>query len=320
MKLVVYTAHENPFWQVPDRKLTQLKRAYPQLQVVFPDTTDDLCREIADAEIYFGWALPERAWNAATQLRWIHTPQIGVGRLSRLDGIERIIVTNADQMDRRPVAQLALTLFLSLYFGIPDAVRLMDAKRWAFDEMAERLSTTRNRRLHDMCACVVGYGGIGRPLVDMISGFFREVVVVRKTGLAIPRSRVYTLDQWQLFLPETDVLFLCIPSDADSRKFLDRNRIDRFARPPFVVNVGRGSLVDEESLSDALHSGRILGYATDVTNPEPPSPESRLWTAPGVLMTPHIGAYRPDFWNMHLDIFEEKLSRFFQYGTLDSVF
>ncbi len=320
MKLVIYTRHDNSFWTLPDTGVEDLKRHYPQLRIVSPRDADELNDEIRDADIYFGWAVPERAWNEASRLKWIHIPQVGVGRLSRLDGIDRVTVTNADQMDRTPVAELALSLFLSLYFAVPDAVRMYDQQEWAFNELRKRMSQTRQRQIGEMCTCVVGYGGIGRPLVNMIRPLFRETIVVRKTGAAIADTRVYTLGQWKVYLPETDVLFLAIPGDEESRGFLNHKRIEQFQRPPFVVNVGRGHLVNTGDLVDALAGGRVIGYGADVTHPEPPEKDSPLWNRPDVLITPHVGAYRPDFWDNHVTLFRQKLDRFLQHKPLDSIF
>ncbi len=320
MKLVVYTRHDNPFWTLPDAGVASLRGHFPQLAIVSPANGEELNAEIRDADIYFGWAIPDQAWNAARRLKWIHTPQIGVGRLSRLDGIERVTVTNADEMDREPIAQLALSLFLSLYFCMPEAVRMYDQRKWAFNEIRKRLADTRKYPIREMNACVVGYGGIGRPLVRMLRPLFREVFVVRRTGEAIPDTRVYTLDQWQIYLPETDALFLAIPGDEESRGFVNRERIAVFQRPPYVVNVGRGQLVDHRDMADALEGRLVRGYGTDVTHPEPPGKDHPLWDRKDVLMTPHIGAYRPDFWEVHLDIFRKKLDQFLATEPLKSMF
>jgi phosphoglycerate dehydrogenase-like enzyme len=110
-------------------------------------------------------------------------------------------------------------------------------------------------------------------------------------------------------LAEADVLFLCAPLTAHTRGMIDAAALAHMKRGAILVNMARGPLVDEDALVDALQSGQLDSAALDVTPTEPPPPTSRLWTAPRLLITPHVAGQAARRIDAMTDFFCDNLRR-----------
>jgi phosphoglycerate dehydrogenase-like enzyme len=119
-------------------------------------------------------------------------------------------------------------------------------------------------------------------------------------------ERVISLDEIDAALPDHDVVVLAAPATPETIGLLTAERLDRLPRSAIVVNVSRGTLVDEEALTDRIADGRLRGAVLDVFREEPLASTSRLWQLRSVLLTPHISPVSPgQFWPRALDIFVE---------------
>lgn len=96
------------------------------------------------------------------------------------------------------------------------------------------------------------------------------------------------MDSLDVLLPETDLLVMCLPDTPETRNVLSKERIELLKKDSFVVNVGRGSAVDEEALCESLNAGRLGGAALDVFRTEPLPEDSILWDTANLLITPHV--------------------------------
>ena len=108
----------------------------------------------------------------------------------------------------------------------------------------------------------------------------------------------------------SDWLVVTAPRTAETRGMIDRGRLERLKKGAVVIVVSRGSIVHEDALVDALRSGHIAGAALDATAEEPPAPDSPLWDAPNLLLSPHVSADSPQLWERRKDIFKENLRRY----------
>ncbi|MHC1787062.1 MAG: D-2-hydroxyacid dehydrogenase [Christensenellales bacterium] len=137
---------------------------------------------------------------------------------------------------------------------------------------------------------MLGLGDIGSHFASLCAAFGAEVVGVRRRGGEPPQgvSRVATLDHLDSLLPWADVVALALPETAGTRGLLNRRTIALMKPGAFVLNVGRGSAIDQAALAEALHAGHLAGAGLDVTDPEPLPAADPLWQAPNLLLTPHI--------------------------------
>ncbi|HEX3005010.1 MAG TPA: 2-hydroxyacid dehydrogenase [Angustibacter sp.] len=232
-------------------------------------------------------------------LRLVQTLTAGYETLLPLvpDGVA---LANAVGVHDTSTGELAVGLAIAALRGLPDFVRAADDGRWA---------PQRRRALADRNVLVLGAGGVGRAVVERLLPFEAHVTVVarsaRPSGPAgLP---VHGIDALDHLLPEHDVVVLTVPLDDATRHLVDARFLAALPDGALVVNVARGGVVDTDALLAELRSGRLLA-ALDVTDPEPLPPGHPLWTAPGVLISPHVGgatsAFRPRAVAMLTDLLE----------------
>ena len=197
-----------------------------------------------------------------------------LGRLP--DGV---VLCNARGAHTPSTAEWALTATLAAQRGIPFFVREQDAGRWSF---------STHRSLVGARVLIVGAGDIGRAIGRMLAGFDVELTYVARTA----REGVRSVRELPDLLPHADVVVLILPVTPETRGMVDARFLAAMPDGALLVNAARGVIVDTDALLAELRSGRLRA-ALDVTDPEPLPAEHPLWSAPGVLITPHVGGEVP---------------------------
>ena len=198
-----------------------------------------------------------------------------VGKLP--DGV---LLCNARGAHTPSTAEWAVTAMLAAQRGIPFFVREQDAGRWSFGT---------HRSMIGARVLVVGAGDIGRTIGRMLSGFDVDLTYVARTA----RDGVRAIDELPDLLPHADVVVLIVPVTSETRGMVDAGFLAAMADGALLVNAARGVVVDTDALLAELTSGRLRA-ALDVTDPEPLPPGHPLWSAPGLLLTPHVGGAVPE--------------------------
>ena len=165
---------------------------------------------------------------------------------------------------------------------------------------------------------VIGLGDIGRTFARKMKALGCYTIGIRRriSEKTVPEDaaadEIHGMDELDRLLPCADVVALSLPGNASTYHVLNRERIALLSPNAVVLNVGRGTAIDTDALSDALYAGKIAGAALDVTDPEPLPADHPLWSALGALITPHIsGGYSlPETLAQICDIFAENLERF----------
>ncbi len=318
MKLLINTLHGIDFWNLPEKYSKIIEEKFPFVKTVYLKDLSRLPEEIKDSDIYFGWFPGKKALAYAENLKWIHLPQVGVGKAVSSGLPEGVILTNASKVERRQIGEFAVSLFLSLYFNIPVICDKYKKKQWARKEIIDLFSNSGRIPLKKMTAVVFGFGGIGKVIAELMKGIAGDVIVVKRkreeTGY-----ETYTVDCWKEFLPKADVIFLAIPSNREGKYFLNSEKLEFCRKKPYIVNVGRGKTVVEKDLAKALSEGKIKGYASDVCEKEPPDTDFALWGFENVIISPHIAAVEPNFWEKQFGFFLENLERFLKGEKLKGI-
>jgi phosphoglycerate dehydrogenase-like enzyme len=156
---------------------------------------------------------------------------------------------------------------------------------------------------------IVGLGTLGGATARHAAAFGMQVTGVRANPAPHPHcARVVGTDALDDILPETDFLVLACPLTVATRNLLDKRRIGLLPKHAGLVNIGRGELLDQDALCDALEAGSLSGAVLDVFTPEPIPAGHRLWTTPNLIITPHTSADDPATYNPRsLDIFLDNL-------------
>ena len=209
--------------------------------------------------------------------RWVQLPHAGVERWTANGLISTDPVwTSAAGAYGPQVAEHAFALMLAGAKELPVAAR---ATRW------ERHP---GRMFAGSTVALVGYGGIGRCLLPMLAPFGCRVLAVTDSGPVDGADVTVTRADYRETLPEADFVVLLAALTSQTRRMLGATELDAMRDDAWLVNVGRGGLVDTDALVTALREDRIGGAALDVTEPEPLPDGHPLWSLPNALITPHV--------------------------------
>lgn len=239
--------------------------------------------DIADCEILFGMFPPE-VLAQSPRLRWLQCSFAGVDRYTG-KGVfpsDDVILTNASGAYGITIAEHMICVLLMMMRRMPEYQALVADKGWQI------LGDIRS--IYGSTVTVVGMGDIGSSFGSRLKAMGATVRGVRRTPREKPDwcDEVFSIDRLEEAVRDADVVALCLPGTPHTRHILSRSVLDAMAQDAYVINVGRGTAVDQQALYDALCSGKLAGAALDVADPEPLPPEHFLWNAPNLLLTPHV--------------------------------
>lgn len=220
-----------------------------------------------------------------------------------------VALHNAAGVHDTSTAELAVALALARINGLDSYARAQLTGTW---------DAVRREALADKRVLVVGYGRIGQAIERRLAGFEVDVVRVARTARILDDGRrVHAIRELPDLLPTADVVILILPQTPETLGLVDAGFIARMQKGALLVNVARGGVVVTDDLVAALHAGRITA-ALDVTDPEPLPPGHPLWSAPGVLITPHVGGNSSAFLPRARRLVADQLRRWSAGEPLDN--
>lgn len=219
-------------------------------------------------------------------LRWLQTNSAGVEAYLRPGVLpEGTLLTNASGAYGLAISEHMLGMLLML-------MKKLELYRDAQKSGAWR-SQGAVSSLFGASVLVLGLGDIGGEFGRRCKALGAKVIGVRRIARQKPdyADEVHTLGELDSLLPNADVVAVTLPGTEQTKNLLNAERIARMKDGAFLLNVGRGNIVNTEALCGALESGKLAGAGLDVTDPEPLPPEHRLWALPTALITPHISGF-----------------------------
>lgn len=292
--LFLTCSHFNP----DASELARVREAYPELQVTVTDEHSYTPEQLEKAQIVVGFP-KTKDLPMARNLKWLQTPSAGVGQYvdRSLYAHQDILLTNAVGTYGRQIADHVIGMIIGFnhyLFTYRDQMKTQD---W------ERYFPVSD--IWDSTLLMIGFGDIGKNLALRAKAMGMHVLAVKRTLTEKPGSvdGLHTTDELDSLLPLADYVVVCAASTPETEGILDRKRIGLMKRGAYLINVARGTLVDQEALIDALESGHLAGAGLDVTEPEPLPKESKLWSMPNVLVTPHASGLSPSDPHQVFEIF-----------------
>jgi phosphoglycerate dehydrogenase-like enzyme len=234
----------------------------------------------AAALVWGGKDVDGLARHLHSGLRWVQLPDAGVERWLAAGVLTGdAVFTSARGCYGSQVAEHALALMLACAQRVPECSRLTS---WP----SERPT---GRTLAGAAVAVVGAGDIGTSLIRMLAPLGAEVVAVTRSGREVPgASASYGVADLDPVLRQASFVVLAAPSTAQTRHMIGAEQLRSMREDAYLVNVGRGDLVDTDALVDVLADGGLAGAALDVTDPEPLPDGHPLWSCSEVLISPHV--------------------------------
>jgi phosphoglycerate dehydrogenase-like enzyme len=206
-------------------------------------------------------------------------------------------------------AELAVALLLASSRGLDQFMRQQAVAQWQPGDF----TTLFGKRV-----LVYGFGAVGSAVESRLGPFGCEIVRVARTACSTANGHVYGAVDVPELLPTADAVILCAPLTDETRGIFDAAYLALMKDSAALINVGRGELVHTEALTRELKCGRLRA-ALDVTAPEPLPPEHALWSLPGVLVTPHVGAFTDGFHAASRGFLRSQLDRYVNGEALANV-
>jgi phosphoglycerate dehydrogenase-like enzyme len=268
--------------------------------------------------------LPEP--EAVPYLRWIQLNYAGVNKALDKPIIQQgqVITTSTSGVIVSQVAEYAVTACLALGRRLPALAGLQHEHSWPRNAW----ETLVPRELRGSTVGIVGYGSIGREVARLLQPFGVRILAAKKDamhpqdsgyiqeGLGDPEGtlfeRLYPVEALTDMLPECDFVVIALPLTDETLHIIDAAVLASMKSSAYLVNVGRGDIIDEEALIMALKEGRIAGAALDVFSQEPLPGDSPLWDMPNVIVTPHIAGLSPHLTEDTVNFFIKNLQRYLE--------
>jgi phosphoglycerate dehydrogenase-like enzyme len=288
-----------------EQHLAMLRHDFPQCK--FTETNKDSVTEtqLETADILAG-SVPPDLVRKAKNLKWLHLPSVGVDR-----HIDTGIYVNADAKLTnssgaygKPISDLVIGYMIALSRDFPYYQRNQEQGIW------KRKAPTKE--LFDSTICIVGLGDIGMELARKAKVFEMHVVAIKRTLVEKPEfvDELYTLETFDEVLKKSDFVVLCLAATDETVNLMNAARLTMMKKDAYLINVGRGSLVDQTALYECLANRTIAGAAVDVTVPEPLPSDHPLWKLDNIMITPHYAGSSPSTQDRLYTIFHSELERY----------
>ena len=311
-KLVICVWHPFTEWRPKPLLAEAIRRRWPQMRVVHLPDYDRLPEELPDTDIFVGYSLRAKQLKDAKKLKWIHSTAAGVAQLMYPELRDSgIVVTNPSGVFSPPMAEHTMGLLLALARNFPDSTRYQDRSHWGQQDIWDK--PQHLTELSGQVLLIVGFGSIGRELAKRARAFDMRVWGINRSGRGdvTHAEKIIPVSQLEEALPHADYVVIAAPQTSETRHLIGAPQIAKMKPGARLINVGRGSLLDESALIHALESGAVGGAALDVTSVEPLPPDSPLWRAPNLLITPHTSALSDRLWHRETTLLMDLLERWF---------
>ena len=277
-------------------------------EVSFFVTDQEASGKVSDAEVIY--CNSPALFKEMPGLKWCHSMSAGVGHFLVSDAFEKgdIILTNSSGSYGLVISEYVIMATLMLMRRIPEYEEVIDRREW--------IQNLPVRSIAGSSIAIIGTGNIGSNAALRYKALGAERVIgfSRSGRQAEGFDEVFRLNDYEKIMggQRFDVLLLCVPGTPESKGLLNRERLAMLSDRTLVINVGRGTVIDQDALIDALNNGVIAGAALDVVYPEPLPEDSPLWTAKNLILTPHISGDMglPHTVDLTVDIFRDNLRRY----------
>lgn len=300
--------------RLPDDARATLREALASHEAHYPDVGHEHSNLVpaaaplpAGTEVVLGQPDPE-ALLARPSVRWVHLTSAGYARYAAPEVRDALrsrgtALTTSSRVYAEPCAEQLLAAMLATVRRLPETLDDQRGERpWRMRHHRDRMGLLEGARI-----LVLGYGAIGRRLVELLAPFRADVTVVRRRPTGQEPVPAVASDAVDGVLGDATHVVSTLPGTAAG--FLDAARIGRLAPGAYLYNVGRGTTVDQDAVLEALERGRLAGAYLDVTDPEPLPPEHPLWGARGALVTPHVAGGQPGEMRALMACFADNLRR-----------
>ncbi|WP_077620582.1 D-2-hydroxyacid dehydrogenase [Bacillus sinesaloumensis] len=298
---------------IDNEHLEQLKTIVPNWEIVAGRDSSIWLEHLNDAEVIVGWKkeIAERCISTDSKLRWLQSWSAGVNSMP-LEEMEKkkIQLTSANGVHAFPISETIFALMLGLTRKIHTYVRNQQEKKWHHADM--------KLEIHGKTVGIIGVGHIGKETAKIAKAFGMTVLGVRHSDREEEFvDEMYTTDQLSKVLPRCDYVVVSLPLTDETHHLFGAEEFKLMKSSAFFINIGRGEIVVEDNLIEALRTEEIAGAGLDVFAKEPLPENSPLWEFENVIVTPHTSGSTEYYTKRVIeDIFIPNLKSYIQGGIL----
>jgi phosphoglycerate dehydrogenase-like enzyme len=286
----------------------RLAAAHPELEVIVAETREGAEQAMPLAEGAYG-TIPPDLLPKAQQLRWLQAPQAAppAGYYYPELIAHPVQITNFREIYNDHIGAHVMAFVLAFARGFQVYLPQQQRREWK-----KLPNDTGVVHLPEATLLLVGVGGIGGEIARLAAGFGVRVVGIdaRREDKPEGVAELHRPDRLDDLLPQADFVVLTVPHTPQTEGIMNRDRFRRMKRSAFFINIGRGMTTRLDDLVAALNAGEIAGAGLDVYEQEPLPADHPLWTAPGVLMTPHTAGYGPYLDERRFEVLSDNCRRF----------
>jgi len=257
-------------------------------------------------------------------LKWIQFNYAGVNRVISKPIIQdsSVIATSSSGAITSQVAEYVMMALLAFGQQLPQMMALQAEKTWPDNAW----KTLMPLELRGSTIGILGYGSIGRQVARLLQPFGANILAAKKDamhpedsgytqeGMGDPHGdffhRLYPIEALHSLLKECDFVVITLPLTDETYHLMGTAEFEAMKPGAYLVNIGRGDIIDEEALTTALREEKLAGAALDVFHKEPLPEDSPLWKLPNVIITPHVSGLSQSLMSDIVDLFIENLKRY----------
>jgi phosphoglycerate dehydrogenase-like enzyme len=320
VRVLEWVRHSQEMWTLPRALAAALDTAVPGARVWAPASRDEAEALLPEADVVLGWAVRPHNFARARRLRWVHSTAASVTHVLFPELVASDVqVTNARGIHADSMAEHTIGVLLALARKLHRSRDAQRERTWGQDALWAEPPPIG--RLAGTTLGLIGLGKVGSAIAERGRAMGMRVLAVRRHPVAPPEP---AHEQWGVerlpdLLAASDWVVIAAPHTAATTRLVGARELAAMKPGARLVNLGRGEIVDEAPLVEALRSGRLAGAALDVFEREPLPAESPLWAMPDVIVTPHTSGLGPRYWERVMEQFVANLRRFVAGEPLENL-
>lgn len=271
----------------------------------------DLKNKINDLDILTTYEMDETIFSHSSEkLKWIHFGSAGIEN-SLIPSIlkSKTIITNASGVHAGPVSEFAMGMILYLSKQFRGCETFKNNAEWTQWELARQTIQLKGKTVG-----IIGFGSIGKAIAKKAKAFDMKVIATRRLQKKVETKKIVDelipLSDLDYLLSNSDYVIIACPLTPLTKGMIGSKELAKMKSSAFIINIARGSIIDEVALINALQSNEIAGAGLDVFSTEPLDKKNPLFELENVFLSPHISGNFPEYQKDVVIQFAENLNRF----------
>jgi len=294
-----------------DKAFEKFPEIKEKVDIFFDWDEDNFNSSMSSSNILLAWNFTtSNLKKVSPNLKWIHCISSGINHLIPLNWMhENLILTNNRGIHSKKAGEYGLMSVLMLQNHLPKIITNQKNKKFV---------SLFSNPIAGKTVVVIGTGALGGSMIKLLSPLGAKIIGVNKKGGNVDGcSKIYTIDKIDNILPEADILYLALPETTETKNLINRERLNLLKSTCGIVNIGRQSAMDYESLCEKLTKKELAGAILDVFEPEPIEINSKIWDTPNLVITPHVSSDDCESYvRLTLELFLKNLKLFIENKPL----